>query len=302
MPEENEGAVLDGQSPDDGDGAATGDKSEADLYLDDIYFGDDDENPPESTADEKGEKKEAGDDAGKNAGKETPPVDVQQLMAEIEKLKSDKINLNKALHEERQQKKKAKTDDSGEGEELTEAQLRDLMKEHHDDPEALFNIVQYMSRQAAKREKTAAINESEISAKRKGLENLVSQRHPDFLDPESELRKQSDKVRGELNLEDHPYGDFLALGANTYLHLPEIMKEVYARGKEDALKQVEEANREKRIEGSKLTPAGSSKPSGGARLPKDVGTVAKQLGMTASQAKIYQRLVGNKSGIVTVEG
>lgn len=298
MPEDekNEGIVLDGQSPGAGDGAKPGDKSEADLYLDDIYFGDDDEIPP---SEEEGEKKSADKNAAKD-GQDVSP-DVQQLMAEIEKLKADKLNLNKALHEERQLRKKTKTDD-GEAEELTEAQLRELMKAHHDDPDALFNIVQYMSRQAAKKEKKAAISETEISARRKELESLVSQRHPDFLDSESELRKQSDKLRGQLNLDDHPYGDFLALGANTYLALPEIMKAVYAKGKEDAVKEAAEANREKGVAGAKLTPKGGGNTSGNAKMPKDIGAVAKQLGMSASQAKIYQRLVGNKSGIVTVEG
>jgi len=302
MPDDNEGAVLNNGDPGvDGGGGKDGaaydpgeDKSDADLYLDNIYFGDDDEGEgDEGKPSKKGEKK---------SGDEGKAPDVQQLQAEIDKLKTDKVNLNRALHEERQSKKKAKTDEAED--DLTDAQLKDLMKEHHDDPDALFNIVQYMARKVAKGEKKAALNEAEIANKRRDIDIYISKRNPDYADPESEIRKEAEKTKAQLGLEDHPYADILALGVNAYLSLPEIMKQVYAKGKEDALKEAAETNRKKDVKNSSLTPKGEGgKSSHAPALTKDIAAVAKQMNMTPGQAKVYQRLMSSKGGhSITVEG
>lgn len=311
MGENDDAALNSGGTPDDQgsgkDGASfdpgAGKDGDAGDLLDNIYFGDEgdeDEAGGPAPDDKEGDGGKKGGN-GKDGKKDDGVPDVQQLMAEIEKLKADKANLNKALHEERQGKKKAKSDDAEE--ELSDAQLKELMKEHHDDPSVLFNIVQYMARKIAKGEKKAAVNESEIIAKKRDLDNFIAQRHPDYGDPESELRRRAEDIKGKLDLGDHPYGDFLALASNAYIAMPDIVKQAYEKGKADAVKDALNANQKKDVKDSQLTPKGGTKAQSAA-IPKDIASVAKQMNMSPSQAKIYARLVGSnsKGGSITVEG
>lgn len=205
--------------------------------------------------------------------------------ARITQLETEKRNLNVALHQARQERKPKQ---EAPPETLTPDQIKQLLKEHGDDPEVMYNLVQYIAGQSS-REQT---NVNELSQLKKQSDNYVYQRWPSMADESSELFQKTHETAKSLRVADHPLGDYLALATLICEELPNIQKQSYEEGRTSALKGKAEKTRKQTIKTNVLTPSGSGKEKEtGGELPSEFLATAKQMGMSPSQRKVYATLV-----------
>lgn len=242
-----------------------------------------------STDDDKG----GDDDNDKGGKKDTQEIDEEKrlLKEENDRLKADKTNLNKALHEERQSRKKVKDADGNEVV-LTDADLAKIIEEHKNDPAVLLNAVSYKVQQLTKKAKTEAIDEVEVKQKADQFNSLLRQRYGDALDDDGSVVRQSiNKAKTYLGLDDNPYGDALSAAAVVFAQLPQTLQSLYEKGQQDALDGKVEKNRLKNISEGKTLLGGKKddekkKTTG---LTEDQMEVAKKFGWKpgSPQMKIY---------------
>lgn len=210
--------------------------------------------------------------------KEEPSV--EDLKGRLEKAEKKVGDLNKALHEERKAKKQAAAKDTEEPP-LSDTELRELWKAHKDEPDALFNIAKYMAQQAAKGASKETVSKAELAKNAQEMSDLLHKRVPKLYEDGSDERAETDRVKDKLGLADHPYGDFFAVATQTYLQLPGVLKQVYDKGREDALKGAGDKTREQLVKDSQ--PA--KKP--GAKQPDKKEDTE---GLTASQLETAKRM------------
>lgn len=240
-----------------------------------------------------------GESEEKPEEKETPTVqeekkDESGIEKEVLALRNQVANLNKALHQERQSKKGEKRTD--EEETLTPDQLRQLMKEHKDDPDTMFNIMSYMMEQGSKKASREAIAKEEQSKKKALHDAYIAKRWPSMQDPNSELHQATMVAKKNLGIEDHPLSDYLAAASIICDQLDNIKNAEYERGKQDGLKGKVEDTRKKDVKESSLTPSGKTQTTGkSGTLKGTYADTAKQLNMTKSQKEIYAQLLKKKN-------
>jgi len=208
-----------------------------------------------------------------------------ELKSRLDRLEGDKKDLKKALHEARQEKKKAKEEPQAI---LTDAELTKIIEEHHDDPKVIFNAVTYKMQQLMKTGKAEAINEVEIKGKQKDLQNILKDRIKDIDDETSEARTIINRAKTDFNLDDHPFGDFLSAAAAVYIDLPTIAKNWKEEGRKEALSGKAEENRKKEIKGNQLLTGGKklSSDKKESELTSDQLDTAKRLGFANDPAKL----------------
>lgn len=224
------------------------------------------------------------------------------MKAEIDRLNKKVTDLNKALHEERKAKKTQPAKDEA-GEPLSKAELLKLFKEYKDDPDTLFQIMSYTAEQAARGASKEAVDKSKVEANRKETESFLQKNYPDVFDEDSELRKVVNKTKGEMMLENHPYGDFLGTATQLLINAPKLMKQAYDKGRDDALNGKAEKTRKEVIKESGLTPKGKGSTVGDALNLTDVQKdVAKRLGIPESKWKTYGKIVSKNAKSISVEG
>lgn len=198
--------------------------------------------------------------------------EIEALRKKIEELEKGKKDLNIALHQSRQAKKEAPKQENN----LTPDQIKELLAEHKDDPEVLYNLVNYIASQSAQSQLSVKETE-ELKAK---SEAFVKERWPDIKDPGSDLSKALNNTIASLHLESHPLKNYLGIGALIAEKLPEIQKIAYEQGVEDAMKG--------KAKPKNLTPSSGAK---GKKKAISNDTV-KQLKLTKSQREIYENLIG----------
>ncbi len=289
MPEDLE---KDGLIEDDGSGVSGED--EGDL-LSVVSLEGDEEN---------GDVSGAGEDAQSKAKPGEMP-DPQVLAAQLMRAQEHINNLNKALHEERQSKKKAA--EKGGEPAFTKAQLKELWTEHRDDPDVLFNILSYMADETARSAQAKAVDQVELVSKKKEVDDYLAQNFPDLANDGSPLRVGVDKAKQELMLADHPFGDILALGLNNLLNLPGTVRAAYEMGKKEAQGGKQMDRRKEKINASNLPKGKTHKVDADDRHTEpaspEVRDVAKRIGLSKQGQEIYQRILKNaKTRSVTVEG
>jgi len=257
-----------------------GDDEEVDILPEDDKSSEIEDDTP---ANEKEEVVESSDEEKKL---ETAPIKI--VGDRVKELESHITDLNKALHEARQITKKHK--EVAETPPLTKQQLQQMFKDHGDDPETMYNLVEYMTTQAAKKGTEDAVDATEISRRKAEHDKIVNSQWPDLSDSTSQLRTQANQVKDHLGIGDHPFGDYMAMGAIIVDQLPKITKEAYEKGKSEALKERTEEQRQKDVKQGKLTPTGK-KMAATIDLGDNFKTTAKQMGLTSAQQKIYARLI-----------
>ncbi len=255
-----------------------------------------DEEGGEESGSGEGEKKKA--DAGKD-------LDPEMLSAQLVRAQEHINNLNKALHEERQSKKKAA--EKGGEPAFTKAQLKELWTEHRDDPDVLFNILSYMADETARSAQAKAVDQVELVSKKKEVDDYLAQNFPDLANDGSPLRVGVDKAKQELMLADHPFGDILALGLNNLLSLPGTVRAAYEMGKKEAQGGKQMDRRKEKINAINLPKGKTHKVDADDRHTEpaspEVRDVAKRIGLSKQGQEIYQRILKNaKTRSVTVEG
>jgi type III secretory pathway component EscV len=136
---------------------------------------DDEVDVDDNVDDDKPGDDKPGDDEKPGDEKPEPEDPAKLLKDQVTKLESEKKNLNVALHQARQERKSKKTVD---GEQLTDDQVEELIKEHGDDPKVLRNVVQYIAEQSTK----GQIGIQETAQLRKDTAGYVAERWPDMVD------------------------------------------------------------------------------------------------------------------------
>ena len=204
-----------------------------------------------------------------------PTPKEKEMEARLTRLEGDKRDLQKALHEARQERKKSKEQEV----ELTDADILKIVEEHKDDPKVMVNAMKYMTQQMIKKGTKDTVNEVEIKNRKQQLEGILRERVKTFDDETSESRGFINRAKTDFNLEDHPYGDFLGAAAAVYMNLQAILDERFDQGKKVSLNDKAEESRKKDIKGKQ--PIG-----GGPKLPGGKGSVE----LTASQSETARKL------------
>jgi hypothetical protein len=255
-------------------------------FVDDVIIEGLDEEVEEKPA-EKAEKVE----------KKAAPVE-DLTKKELDRLTQKVSDLNKALHTERQAKKSAKEESPP----LSKAELTKLMEEYKDDPGTLLQIISYTAEQAAKGASKEVIDQNKVSENKKETDAFLQKNYPDIFKEDSEMRQAVDKTKAEMGLDSHPYGDFVGVAVQMLINAPSIIKQVYDRGRNDALSGKAEKTRREVVKESGLTPKGKSQPKESSTLTDSQKDVASKLGLTGSKLRTFEKIVGKNAKIISVEG
>lgn len=207
---------------------------------------------------------------------------------------------NSAAYVARKASEKKDTPSEDGSDDLTQAQVVGLMKEHGDDPQVMFNIMTHIAEQKAKGVATEAVDAGNTAKTKAQLDTYMDTEFPDYNVEGTETHKALSDVKGRLGLDKHPYGDFLAMATLSHSQTENIRKNSYDQGVKDALNKKVEKNRGKAIKANQPTPRGKKGTPSKAALSKAHKEVAAQLGLSDKQAKIYGRLLGNESNTVEV--
>ena len=240
-------------------------------------------------AEEEKDKEEVKEPEKKEAKLPEPTQKEKEYEDRLSRLERDKSDLKKALHESRQERKKAKEPESQAV--LTDAELMKIVEEHKDDPKVMFNAVAYKMQQAMKTGKAEAVNEVEIKGKQGQLNAILKDRIKEFDDESSEPRNLISRAKTDFNLDDHPFGDFLGAAAAVYMDLPNIAKGWIEEGKKQALNGKADETRKEGIKKGQLSGGGPKIPAGKAKdelTPSELET-ARRMGLTTPEKqKLYK--------------
>lgn len=288
MPEDEKDQT--GEDTQDGKGEEF-DADAHDLLLDDGE-GEAEAAEDESKGEEKGEEK-----------KDEEPDELTKTKEILAAREAHIKNLNKALHDARQDRKKGKDEGDKEETPLTKEQLLGIMKEHKDDPAVLLNVIEYASQQAAKGAEKKAVDAVEISSKKKEIDDYLGQNYPKLSDENSEDRVSVDKVKDMLSVADHPFGDFMAVAVRTQLMLPSIIQAAVDHAKKEALGENADKSRKASVKANAPAPSGKSGgvQKGKTSLSGDAADVAKRIGLSAKGQAIYGKLLQGSKKSVSVE-
>jgi len=210
------------------------------------------------------------------------------LEGEMKDLKKKVHDLNKALHETRSKKE--------EKEELTPEQIKTLMVEHKDDPDTLYNIIDYMGKRAAKETTKEAVQETKNTELEEKSTKFVTDNYPELRDETSAESQRVASAVSIFGLENHPAAKFLATSAIVIENIPALKKQWFEEGKAAGLKDKTEKTRKQSIKDTSPLPA--TKPTSETKSSGLGGTMkstADQLGLTPSQRKIVSKLVPKKA-------
>jgi len=249
-------------------------------------------------AEEAAPKEEAKEEAEEEKKAAAPSP--QELQERLTQQQQQISNLNKALHEERKTRQKAKEETQPV---LSKEQLRKLWTEHQDDPSVLFNILEYMADQSVKKGKEDAVTEAELFGKKKDIDGFMTAQYPELYKEGSEIRGAIDKTKQELNIADHPFSDMLAMGVQTMMNLPAVIQ-IYEAAKAEAQKTKADATRKEGLKKSGTAPKGKGAP---VLPPENVNRaafdeVSQRLNMSPRAKKVYAQILKKKPSQITVEG
>jgi len=250
----------------------------------------------EEDAEGKDKDKDKDKDKAKSKDKDDEPDEKDKQIAELtKKLEKAEKDKRKAFYEARQVKK----DPEKQGEQLSSAQLRQILADNPDNPETLMNIIDYVAEQKARGISTETVNAVEVNRKKGELDDLLTERYPDIHVEGSDIRIEVDKAKKTFNLETHPFGDFFAVASRVLEDLPDLLKNAFEQGKGKSGTEAED-KRKKDINAKKL-PASKKRSIIGEGLTGTQAEAAKQMGLKGNALKTYKQLVGKNPRVVSVE-
>jgi len=213
---------------------------------------------------------------------EEPKPD-DSLSGEVQVLKKQLSDLNRALHIERTKKKEKEPAD--EEVQLSNADIEKIIADHGDNPETMRQLHEYMAKREAK-VVTADFVEKERQNKLQSVnDSWVSNKWPALTQEGSEARQKVDELKVNLNLANHPMGDYLAASAFVNDNLPTLQKQWFEAGKAEALGEKTETVRKKRVaNGSLISPKKSSSKST-PKLDSDAELAQRILGIDGPESK-----------------
>lgn len=288
------------------------DDEEPEAIVDGVDLGGGGEDDEEKDKGKKKEKKGEGD----KKPEEDKGGDVEKRLAELEKnyaaASAHVKDLQVALHQTRQENKALK---EGKGKEegevkFTDAQLQKILDDNQGDHGVLLRVVEQKQRQVANELNKKTLDEVDAKQNKEKFNAFFQKEWPEVLQEGSEIRGHIDKIKAELGVDSHPYGDAFAAGmffmTNWKPALKKATDEAYERGKTEALGGKVKEQQKKLVKEAKLSPtgkgAGGTEKVGSTLSPRQL-QAARQMGIKpgSRQEAIYKKLVSGKGIIATVE-
>ena len=278
------------------------------VYMADID--DPDYTPPDPEKEPEAElEKEPEPEKEQEPEPEKEPEKEPDKMSELEtKLAEAQKEINRLGYALRKGEKKETSDDKETP--FTKAQLMQLYKEHYDNPEVVFQIMEEMQKQG-KVDATAAAEKSvDIKNKKGQMDTFIEGIYPDAKKEGSDLHSGIQEAIEWAHLEGHPFAEHLALGLLTVKNLPETIKKIkedakaeYGKASEEDLKKKAEDARKKNIAANKTGKTGkSSDATKTVQLTPEQLDSAKRLGLTSKvQLARYAKILGVKGETVHSE-
>ena len=174
--------------------------------------------------------------------------------------------------------------------EFSDAQLLQMMKDHREEPEVMFQIMKQMQKQSGESIEKITKNNAKIAETRKELMGITEQVMPGALEEGTKLYSDVQTSKEYLGLEDHPYGDILSLAMMSFKNVPSLVKNVKETMRRELLGKGADNKRKEAIKVDKLAGEGSKTPA--AKKLSDTQTDAvKRLGLNKNQLKYYNQFI-----------
>jgi hypothetical protein len=246
-----------------------------------------------------------GDEGIDGEEEETPgPSEIEALRSELESqhkaamanLKKENSRLGYALRKA----EAAKPDDKPQP--FTDAQLLQMMKDHQDEPEVMFQIMKEMTNQSGVAIERSAEKKADIRAKSKEIGDMAERVFPGALKEDSGVYADVQMTKSYLGLDDNPYGDVLSLAMMNMNNMPNLVENVKAQVKKELLGKTADSKRKGKIKSESLSDKGHDKETR-TKLSPELDETAKKLGMNDRQMKRYKAIMAKskKSGVMQVE-
>uniref|UniRef100_A0A6M3L6V8 Uncharacterized protein n=1 Tax=viral metagenome TaxID=1070528 RepID=A0A6M3L6V8_9ZZZZ len=232
----------------------------------------------ESSDEDDNKKKE------ESAKKEEPKPEDKVLALE-KKLEDAQKEINRLGYTLRKDKKETKKEEPA----FNKAQLLQLYKEHKDNPEVVFQIMEEMNNLGKADAKIAAEKSADITTKKKEMDQYLEKMYPDAKKEGTELYEGIQKAIEWAHLDGHPFAEHLAFGLLAVKNLPETIKKIKEEAKAEALK-ISEKDLEKKAEDARKKKIEESKPGNSGKSSETI----KATSLTAEQMETLTRLVGGK--------
>ena len=249
---------------------------------------------PEDTPDDDPEKKGQGEDQ-----LETLRAELEELKnskgskdSEIEDLKKEINRLGYALR--KAEKGEAKDEEAT----FTDAQLLQMMKDHQDEPDVLFQVIKQMQKQAGASIEKSAEQRALIQTRNKELADLAEKMFPGAMKEDSTVYADIQKTKSYLGLEDNPHGDVLSLAVMSMNNLPNLINGIKAQVRKELLGKTADDKRKGKIKESQ--PADQGHQQTPEKLSGTADETAQRLGMNKRQKELYQKFLsaGKKASTV----
>ena len=212
-------------------------------------------------------------------------AELKRLLADTQK---DLLKVSQSLHD---LTTKEKETPKGKEEKLTRSQVVNILKEHKDDPEVLFNVIDYLAEEKAvsTRDKTLEdVNRKTWEGNLSGLSGRILAEDK-FLSTKPEHRGIVAEYARNLGLDKHPAGQLAAHAIYVLSELnkdPSTLFSVYGKPTSEAnSERVDAIKRTKTLDKTK-TP--SAKVGGGVGLSSEEAEIAKKFGVNP---KLYARFL-----------
>jgi hypothetical protein len=228
------------------------------------------------------------------------PNEIESLRTDLEKkfedfkrvAENEKADLQKEVNRLGYALRKAEKDGAKETEPaFTDAQLLQMMKDHQDEPEVMFQIMKEMTRQSGEAVEKSAEAKVKIESTRKGLREAANRSFPGSLEEGSPVYADIQKTKASLGLESNPYGDELSLAIMTLDNLPRLMDGIREQTKKELLGQTADDKRKGKIKTNALADKGHKQSEKVAHLTEGANETAKRLGMNERQLKRYRKIM-----------
>jgi hypothetical protein len=181
---------------------------------------------------------------------------------------------------------------------FTDAQLLQMMKDHREEPEVMFQIMKQMQKQAGEDITQNAQKASEVAARKKELSDLASNRFPNALKEGEATYEAVQNTISYLGLEDNPYADVLALGVLTINDMPTIVERIREQTKKQLLSKTAEITRKGKVKETSLSEPGHKNGQKAVELSQGASETAKLFGFNDKQQALYKKFLkaGKKGG------
>ena len=230
----------------------------------------------------------------KDAEKPDFSLELNELKSKVEKLETDKQNLNKALHKTRQKAKETKTEEV-----LSKDQLRQILEENAGDPDTMLRVLEYQAKQFGKEAAQTVVTDDKLNSIQKEADEMLIEMYPSLAEESSAMRKAVDETKSNYGIANHQFGDLFATGVRILHALPGMIEAAEKRGREEGKKGKADEVRKESIKGDDLFKTKGSKDQG---MTESQSSAESQLNLNKNQQAIYRKLVGKKAASVSVEG